>query len=61
MTDFKDKLESLRKSEIDEFQVTSKDFPDFYQVWDKYSYQSGIKGFAQKGGKVIYRRKEKVK
>ncbi|EHN59179.1 hypothetical protein [Oenococcus kitaharae] len=59
--DFKNKLEALRKGEIDEFEVDRDTFSDFYKIWNVYNYQSGVKGFAQKGGKVIYRRKEKVK
>ncbi|OIK87776.1 hypothetical protein ATX62_03140 [Oenococcus oeni] len=58
--DFKEQLEALRNGEIDQFEVTSETFPDFYKAWSDFSFQSSIKGFAQKGGKIIYRRKEKV-
>ncbi|WP_439425879.1 hypothetical protein ACKP2L_02890 [Oenococcus alcoholitolerans] len=59
--DFKELLEELRLKKIDQFQVDSQNFPDFYKVWADYSYHSSIKGFAEKGGKIIYRRQEKVK
>lgn len=52
--DYNQMLEQLRSGELDQFIVTSEEFPDFYTVWRDYPYQNAVKGTADRGGIITY-------
>lgn len=52
--DFKVLLEQLHAGEIDEFQVTTDTYREFYDVWRDYPYQNTIRGIADLDGVVTY-------
>lgn len=47
-------IEKLRNGEIEQYEVTKEEFPEFREVLIKQTDKEKIRGEAKKGGGVIY-------
>ncbi|MDR0898906.1 MAG: hypothetical protein LBM27_00950 [Lactobacillaceae bacterium] len=52
--DYQKLLEDLRGGVIDEFELESDQYNDFYEVWKNYHHRGDIKGIAGRLGKIKY-------